>query len=378
MKQLLLLFSILMLFSQTAFAFNFFETSTTNQTFHFDTKQEFNLMATQNSLDVDIDVIENASQNTPFLKGLYYGFIGMLVLLCYLLVYILDDKTFFRFGNVIISVVLLFLFKDGFFSNTFKLNVNDTLLINSVCLLVFSLITVPFSIRFLQIQELFPNSKFIIRGLLTTSAISIIMGYVTEPEMYALISNVLSMAVLTIITGISFKLFKEREYIKFFVIGAILPMVFAIDYYILQSFSISFLNIELMYIKGVVLAQILLMMYAIVFRKRELKEEKEIEQIALKIYLKNKKNTARQKTELFIRDQYLENIIMNNDLSGAEIKLLQYISEGKPDAKIIKKLQLEENEFDEMTSVLYQKLEVKKEIIADYALLNTQPDYIYN
>lgn len=378
MKQLLLLFSILMLFSQIAFAFNFFETSTTNQTFHFDTKQEFNLMATQNSLDVDIDVIENASQNTPFLKGLYYGFIGMLVLLCYLLVYILDDKTFFRFGNVIISVVLLFLFKDGFFSNTFKLNVNDTLLINSVCLLVFSLITVPFSIRFLQIQELFPNSKFIIRGLLTTSAISIIMGYVTEPEMYALISNVLSMAVLTIITGISFKLFKEREYIKFFVIGAILPMVFAIDYYILQSFSISFLNIELMYIKGVVLAQILLMMYAIVFRKRELKEEKEIEQIALKIYLKNKKNTARQKTELFIRDQYLENIIMNNDLSGAEIKLLQYISEGKPDAKIIKKLQLEENEFDEMTSVLYQKLEVKKEIIADYALLNTQPDYIYN
>ena len=57
-----------------------------------------------------------------------------------------------------------------------------------------------------------------------------------------------------------------------------------------------------------------------------------------------------------MEDVYLENLIMHYDLDGLEIKLLQYISEGKDNTKIARKLKTTEAEVEELTKELYQKL----------------------
>ena len=69
---------------------------------------------------------------------------------------------------------------------------------------------------------------------------------------------------------------------------------------------------------------------------------------------------------------------MHYDLDGFEIKLLQYISEGKDNAKIARKLNTTEADIEDMTKELYEKLEIGEQIQQDYRMVEQQPDYIYN
>ena len=86
----------------------------------------------------------------------------------------------------------------------------------------------------------------------------------------------------------------------------------------------------------------------------------------------------RKTASQLMEDVYLENLIMHYDLDGYEIKLLQYISEGKDNAKIARKLKTTEAEIEEQTKELYHKLEISEHIQEDYRMVNDQPDYIYN
>jgi ATP/maltotriose-dependent transcriptional regulator MalT len=150
------------------------------------------------------------------------------------------------------------------------------------------------------------------------------------------------------------------------------------DYLLSGPLSLSFLNIELAHIKGAVLLEVLLLTYAILYRMKAIKEENLIKQTELKIFLKRQEMTARQKTERHIEDVYLENVIMQYDLDGFEVKLLQFISEGKTNEKIARKLKVTQDELEEATNELYQKLEIREHIKEDYHLVDSQPDFIYN
>ena len=98
----------------------------------------------------------------------------------------------------------------------------------------------------------------------------------------------------------------------------------------------------------------------------------------MRIYLKRQDAMSRSQVEQLVEDVYLENLIMQYDLDGLEIKLLQYISEGKPNNKIARKLKLTENEVVEYTKELYQKLEINEQIKEDQRMVANQPDFIYN
>ena len=86
----------------------------------------------------------------------------------------------------------------------------------------------------------------------------------------------------------------------------------------------------------------------------------------------------RENVKQMVQEVYLENLIMQYDLDGLEIKLLQYISEGKDNVKIARKLKISEKEVEELTNDLYSKLEIREQIKEDHRMLETQPDYIYN
>ena len=122
----------------------------------------------------------------------------------------------------------------------------------------------------------------------------------------------------------------------------------------------------------------LLLTYAIIYRMKALKEENEIRQTEMKIFLNRQEMMSRQNVEKLMEDVYLENLIMHYDLDGLEIKLLQYISEGKENEKIGRKLKMTLEDVEELTKELYEKLEIKTQIEDDYSLVNSQPDYLYN
>jgi DNA-binding NarL/FixJ family response regulator len=108
------------------------------------------------------------------------------------------------------------------------------------------------------------------------------------------------------------------------------------------------------------------------------KDESEIRQTEMQIFLEGQDVVTRNHVEKMVEDVYLENLIMQYDLNGFEIKLLQYISEGKANKKIANKLKIKENDVVDYTKDLYKKLQISEHIEDDYNLLENQPDFIYN
>jgi len=154
---------------------------------------------------------------------------------------------------------------------------------------------------------------------------------------------------------------------------------FCLDFFVFNQMGIDFLATQTIHIKAAAIAEMLIITYAIMYRMQAIKEENILRQAELRIFLKRQEVlSTRKKTEKLVEDVYLENLIMHYDLDGLEIKLLQYISEGKDNAKIARKLKSTEHEIEELTKELYIKLEISEQIQQDYRMVDSQPDYIYN
>ena len=121
------------------------------------------------------------------------------------------------------------------------------------------------------------------------------------------------------------------------------------------------------------------MTYSLFYRLQVLKGENDLRQLEMRIFSRRQDAfSARVKTEKLVEDLYLENLIMQYDLDGFEIKLLQYISEGKTNAIIAKKMKTSIEEIEERTKALYEKLDIAEHVREDQALVSSQPDYLYN
>ena len=150
------------------------------------------------------------------------------------------------------------------------------------------------------------------------------------------------------------------------------------DYFILAPNGINFLGVEAIHLKIASVVELLILSYAIVYRMQAIKDEIVLRQTEMRIFLKRQEAMTRQSVERLMEDMYLENLIMHYDLDGIEIKLLQYISEGKENTKIARKLKISEEDVEELTKELYHKLEISEHIQEDYRMVDSQPDYIYN
>ena len=166
--------------------------------------------------------------------------------------------------------------------------------------------------------------------------------------------------------------------IDFILASCAIPLLFIFDFFVLQTFGISFLSTEFIHLKVASFIQMLVLTYAIMYRMKEIKEENELRLTEMRIFMKRQEIMDRKNVERLMEDVYLENLIMHYDLDGLEIKLLQYISEGKPNEKIARKLKMTETDIEELTKELYEKLEVGEQIQQDHRMLEDQPDYIYN
>ena len=313
-----------------------------------------------------------------FWQGLFYGVVLLLVIINFVSFVLFDEKIYLVYGSSLVALAAFLFFSDGFMAFFDMHNVYNVEIVKASFYLVTAIASAIFGSYFLNLNTLFPKLKFVATGVFAAAAITLISGWFLETELFAVASNVLATAVIMTYFIMGIRLFSQKNYVKLYVIAMAFPILFTLDYLLSGPFSLSFLHIELTHIKGAVLVQILMLTYAILYRMKEIKEENLIKQTELKIFLKRQEMTSRQKTEKHIEDVYLENVIMQYDLDGFEIKLLQFISEGKTNEKICRKLKLSENDLEEATNELYTKLEIREHIKEDYHMVESQPDFIYN
>ncbi len=313
-----------------------------------------------------------------FWQGLFYGVVLLLIMINFISFILFDEKIYLVYGSSLVALAGFLFFSDGLLTFFDLQLINKIKIVKASSFLIAAIASTIFGSYFLNLNTIYPKLKFIVTGIFSAAAIILISGWFLELEILAVVSNVLATAIISIYFAMGVVLFSQKNYAKFYVIAMAFPILFMFDYLLAGPFNFSFLNIEIAHLKGAVMVQILMLTYAILYRMREIKEENLIKQTELKIFLKREEMTSRQKTEQHIEDVYLENVIMQYDLDGFEIKLLQYISEGKTNEKIARKLELTESELEKVTNELYTKLEIREHIKEDYHLLESQPDFIYN
>jgi DNA-binding CsgD family transcriptional regulator/tetrahydromethanopterin S-methyltransferase subunit B len=317
-------------------------------------------------------------QKTSFLQGMFYGFSVMIALLNLVCFILFNEKLFLHFALAIASFSILFFVSDGLFQSLFFENTGESTFILSGLLTIVAGTTFLFSSHYLRLSEILPKLRLVMVGMLVIATATLIVAAITQDYLLLTLSNIVSFGVIATYFVMGIKIFSKKNYAKFYVIASAVPLLFIFDFFVVRSFGISFLNTEIIHLKVASFIQMLLLTYAIIYRMKEIKEENELRLTEMRIFMKRKEILNRESVERLMQDVYLENLIMHYDLDGLEIKLLQYISEGKPNEKIARKLKMTEIDVEELTKELYDKLEVSEQIQEDHRMLEDQPDYIYN
>ncbi|MCF6306859.1 MAG: LuxR C-terminal-related transcriptional regulator [Flavobacteriaceae bacterium] len=317
-------------------------------------------------------------QGNFFNQGLFYGFAFTIILLNLVCYFIFDEKLFATFSASVAALTIVLFFSQGLFTFVGIDSIINNQLIQPSLLFISIGLSAYFASKFLNIKEFYKNTIHLTVPLFGISALLIIGAWIFNNSFIANISNTIMFGVLSLYFLIGVLLFSKKNYAKFYVIGTFIPLLFSIDFFVLKPFGIDFLFTEAVHLKVAVFFEILLLSYAIMYRMQAVKEEGELRQTEMRIFLKRQDVMSRNKVEELVEDVYLENLIMQYDLDGLEIKLLQYISEGKTNIKIARKLKLSEDEVVDYTKELYQKLEISEHVHEDYRMVNSQPDYIYN
>lgn len=324
------------------------------------------------------EVFNAENRASLFQLGLYYGF-AIMVMLINLMCYILfDEKVFLRYAGFLTAVGLTYFFSDGLFSLFGFTGSSLVTYLEPLLHLGVGVLGAAFSCQFLRTNQHLSKLKILTGSLLAIASLFYGLYWVSGDFTYATVAQIalFSVALTYLVAGI--RLFNVGLYAKIFVVSYSLLFIMATDFYLLKSFGLNFLNVQAVHLKIASIFEMLVLSYAIMYRMRSIKEEKELMSTEMRIYLKRIETLSRGAALVESEEAYLENLIDHYDLDATETRLLQYISEGKENHKIARKLNLTEREVERLTLDLYRKLEIAEQIQDDYRILDQQPDYIYN
>jgi hypothetical protein len=327
------------------------------------------------------EVSQKSEANTTaslFLKGSFYGAISIILLLNIVSFFLFEEKIFGYFGLAVTGTVLLFFGEDNLSSILFQDNLFKGTAVTTTILCATAGLVALYSSQYLTIKEYFPKLKTFTTPLFLVAAGLSVTHWFVDNAMLPVAVNIIAFTLLTCYFGGGILLFLKNNYSKFYVLGMAIPLMLVLDYFVLQVIGVNFLNVSLTIVKTSFFINVLLMTYAILYRMKDIKEETAARKTEMEIFLNKEKMMERDNIIKITEEMYLENLIMQYDLDGIEIKLLQYISEGKENKKIAKKLNTSEIEIEEMTRSLYHKIQIEEAVQEDVNLLNLQPDFLYN
>ncbi|MGK0427968.1 MAG: DNA-binding CsgD family transcriptional regulator [Ulvibacter sp.] len=309
---------------------------------------------------------------------MFYGFAVMVILLNFICFLLFEEKIFLFFSLALTALSPTFLSIDSLFP---LLGINGIENIGAMQSAMFFISTVfgaLFASKFLTLEEFYPKLKWVAASILGFSLMTIFTSWISASAFYSSVANIANFSVLALYFLAGITLFSKKKYAKFYVIALAIPLLFSLDFFVFKELGIYFLSTGNSHLRAATIVEMILMTFAIIYRMRAIKEEHEMRQTEMHIFLKRQEVLNRANTQELMQDIHLENLIMNYDLDGLEIKLLQYISEGKDNSKIAQKLNTTEREIELYTKGLYHKLEIEEHVKDDYQMVASQADYIYN
>jgi len=317
-------------------------------------------------------------QTHIFSNGLFYGFILMVVLLNGFCSILFKDKAFGFFALGITALGALIFQFDGL-AALFTLNTTQSIFAELGTLWLLTVLMSVFAHQYLLAQQYAPKLQILSGVLIGLSLVAIGFYAFLESMLFVQIAQVIMVTLLGRYLVLGLLRAKNSGYAKIFVLALTPLLIVLVDQLIYNQIGQSLFGLSDGLLKISTIALVLIMTYGLLYRMQALKGEQDMRNLEMRIFMDRQEAfTARIKTEKLVEDLYLENLIMQYDLDGFEIKLLQYISEGKTNVVIAKKMKTTVEEIEDRTKDLYQKLDIAEHIREDEALLQSQPDYLYN
>jgi DNA-binding CsgD family transcriptional regulator len=312
-------------------------------------------------------------QSTIFTQGLFYGFTMMMVLANLFCFVLFRDKVF-AFFSATMAALAAFLFVNDGLGGLFFVETHYNLLLEGTLMFLMLGAQTLFAYHYLLIKEKAPKLRGFTFILMAISALALIFFALSQNSIFGQIAQATMLTLMARYLYFAMTHFSSKGYVKLFAIASILPLVILIDQFALGTFGTTLLGSGNGALKLAAMTQGLLLTYGIITRMQTLKTDRELRQLEMRIFVERQDAlSARIKTEKLVEDMYLENLIMQYDLDAIEIKLLQYISEGKTNQTIARKLKTTVEDIEDLTKDLYQKLEIGEQIQKDVDWSAQQP-----
>ena len=191
-------------------------------------------------------VREKAStdQGVLFRQGMFYGFALMLFLLNLVSYFLFEEKLFMNYALALISLIAVFFYVDGLPTLIGIGTFENPQLIQSTLLLLAVASAATFASRYLSLAEFYPKLRFFTNPLMGIAALLVLMAWVVQAPLVANIANTIMYAVMACYFMAGVVLFSRKNYVKFYVIAYSIPLLFAIDFFVLRNLGIEFLFTE--------------------------------------------------------------------------------------------------------------------------------------
>lgn len=322
-------------------------------------KLKFNLEANFPVEFLSPAALEIRQQSTLFSYGLFYGalfFVGIMNVILFL---VTKEKNFWTYAALLFSVGVALAFRDNL---SYLFDWDDQWVIN-IELLSHVLVGVFggfFAYSFIDLKHKNHSlGKLFIFGFGVFACISMLLYWAFNVFIYYALADVfifLCIVALWIVSFVSTK--KSRNLLFVFGVYAV-NIYFILEFLVLYNFGISLLSITPLIIKLGIVADMIILSVAIFQDWQKLKEKSGAIMEDLKLKVTEIEHLSQYKRQDDLRDDYLENLIENFDLTNREVKILQMLSADQEKSTMANILRVSRASLDETIESLYLKLGIQ-------------------
>ena len=101
--------------------------------------------------------------------------------------------------------------------------------------------------------------KWIVTALIGSGVILTMMCFITSISNFGIAANLISYGVMSLYFMAGVYLFSKKNYPKFYVIALSIPLLFAIDYFVLRNLGLEFLMTQPSHLKAALIAEMLML-----------------------------------------------------------------------------------------------------------------------
>jgi DNA-binding CsgD family transcriptional regulator len=296
--------------------------------------------------------------------SLFYGFSLVVFIINFLFFLNTKNKFFLYYCFLLLGIILGIMDTQGLFS-LFTNDPDYKFYVIFILRLLLVISHILFTMNALELYKYYPKHKIIGKIIVVGFILSHILFFITSNLLWHTIALVIFFFSIIFYWLYGVLLFRKLVYARFYVVAYFSLLFFEISYMLSVNFGVVENAFTDQYLKIGGFIEMMVFLYAISYRHKEVEKKKGVLE---KSYTNSLKNIRSLEAEVLfqkniIEQRQIENLqlfILKHHLTLREGEVLLYIVEGLSNKQISDKLYLSESSIKQYCSKIYIKANVEK------------------